>query len=433
MFWIISAIFIMIALAFIFPALRSKDAIPDVADQQNIVIAREQLNELEMRFEQGEVDADAYQSARDELEQSLFDDLKGGEPIFESVSNKPSISHWFILLLIPVITIPVYLKVGNLNFTKELDSKQAAIKATGSSIPLNAEGQPDMDVMIARLKEEMEKNPTDPQGWYMLGRANMSEKRFEDAADAFEKSLALRPDLANTMLSLADALSMANKGQLKGKPRALVKKALAIEPRNVTALWLSGMAASQEAEYIEAINRWEEILPLLSERPKEKVAVNDLIAEAKSRLSAEQKQQLELDKKNTLKTSTASVTESNAKKTSATENKGVNVSITLSKALMDKVSPEDSIFIYAKAMQGPPMPLAAVRKQVKDLPIKLVLNDEMAMMPSLKLSSFEQFTVGARVSKSGQAIPQNGDFYAEKTEIKAGNNVNLEIDQILNK
>ena len=226
------------------------------------------------------------------------------------------------------------------------------------------------------------------------------------------------------MLSLADALSMSNEGQLEGRPRELVKKALAVEPQNLTALWLSGMAASQAGEYPEAIKQWEKTLALLEGKPNEKTAVQNLIEEAKSRLNPAQKSELATAEKQS-KDATS--------KPSDISKASVKVSVSLSDTLKDKAAPDDLVFIYAKAMSGPPMPLAAVRKQVKDLPFELELNDAMAMMPDLKLSSFKEFSVGARISKTGQPIPKNGDLFVEKMSVTSGDTLTLEINEIYQK
>ena len=429
MFWIISAILTIIALAFILPALFRRDDVQDATREQNISIAKEQLADLELRFEQAEIDEENYQQIRDELELALFDDLKKSDTEFASNnSNKKSfkiIDTLPILLLVPLIAVPVYLNLGNLNFTKQFDSKKAAVEVAKASMPLNADGTPDIEKITANLKAEMQNNPTDPKGWYMLGRSYMLLKRFPEAAESFDKSLSLRPDLAETMLSLADALSMDNKGQLIGRPRELVNKALTIEPENMTALWLSGMAASQENDYLEAITQWQKVLPFLGNRPDEIAAVNGLIAEAKSRLNSDQKTALTTANKQTLEIN----------KSNNAENKDIEikVNISLSDSLKAQASPDDFVFIYAKAMNGPPMPLAAVRKQVKELPLDVVLNDDMAMMAGLKLSSFKDVAVGARVSKTGQPIPQNGDLFIEKTGIKLGDSISLEINEIFKK
>jgi len=415
----------LVAFAFILPALLKRGEVLDATREQNISIAKEQLVDLELRFEQGGIDQENYQSTREEIELSLFNDLQDSDEKSKSTNFNTSkfIDIWPILLLIPLIAIPVYLKLGNLDFTKHFDPKIVASKAAKASMPLKADGTPDVEKITENLRLEMESNPTDPKGWYMLGRSYMLLQKFPEAAESFEKSLNIRPDLAETMLSLADALSMDNKGQLEGRPRALVKKALTIEPQNITALWLSGMAASQAGEYHEAIAQWQKVLLNLGDKPEEKTAIKNLIAEAKGRLNADEKKKLSIDNQETTE----------IKQNNSSIKTGIKVSISLSETLKSQTTADDYIFIYAKAMNGPPMPLAAVRKQVKELPFELVLNDDMAMMPDLKLSSFPVVSVGARISKTGQPIPQNGDLFIEKTEIKLGDSVELEINEIYKK
>lgn len=432
MFWIINVILMLIASAFVLPSLlRKHHGVKDVRREQNIFVANEQLNDLELRFEQGEIDSDAYQSTRDEIEQSLFSDVNEIEADTQQETSRASIlSTVLIVMLIPVIAIPVYFKLGNMAFTQELDSKQAAQNATRGQIPQNADGTPDIDTMISGLQKKMEENPENAKGWYMLGRSYMVIKRYPEAVTSYEKALALKPNSADIMLSLADSLAMTNNGVVFGRPSELIDRALVMQPNNLTGLWLGGMAARQEGNSLVAIERWTKALAQVSD-PSERAEIKSLISEATGQLSESQKAQLATSSKARaieLKTEVKpkiNVTSSNKE--------GITVSISLSEKMLERASPTDFVFVYAKAMSGPPMPLAAAKIQVKDLPTEIVLNDAMAMMPSLKISSFPEVIVGARVSKTGQPIPQNGDLFTEKKSIKLGMSVNLEINSIVSK
>ncbi len=418
MFWIISTILLLIALAFVLPTLlRKRNNFQGGQREQNIFIANEQLRELEERFEKGEIESEDYQSTRDELEQSLFFDIDDSDKVASENDSKPSLlSAVFITLLIPAIAIPVYLKVGDLSFTTMLDSKAAAKQATDKLVPKNADGTPDIGKIITGLQKKMEENPDNFKGWAMLGRSYMVLKQYPEAAKAYERALKLKPDSVNVMLAVADSLAMTNNGEITGRPIQLVSKALELEPNNLTALWLGGMAARQQGEHVLAIKRWKKVLTLVN-NASERQEVNSLIAEAMSGLTPEQKSQLGIIE---------------AAKEAATTS-GITVSINLSEKFKAQVNPTDLVFIYAKAMNGPPMPLAAIRKQVKDFPIEVELNDEMAMMPGLKLSAFSEVIVGARISKSGQPIAQNGDLFSEKSSVKAGDTISLEIDTVVTK
>jgi len=420
MFWIISAILILIALAFVLPTLlRKHDDSQGGQREQNIFIANEQFKDLETRFEQGKIESEDYQSARDELEQSLFSDIDDGEDVISNVSKKSSLlSAVFIALLIPAIAIPVYLNVGSLPFTELLDSKKAAKLATDKMVPRKADGTPDIDMMVAGLQKKMEANPNNAKGWTMLGRSYMVIKSYPEAANAYERALKLKPKSVNLIVALADSLAMANNGEITGRPVALIDQAITLEPNNLTALWLGGMAARQQSDHVLAIKRWQKVLTLVKDG-NERKEVSSLIAEAMTQLTPEQKSQI------------GSIEVASPEKAAITS--GITVSISLSEKIKAQANPTDLVFIYAKAMSGPPMPLAAVRKQVKDLPIELELNDAMAMMPSLKLSSFSEVIVGARISKSGQPVAQNGDLFSEKSSVKAGDKISLEIDSVVSK
>jgi cytochrome c-type biogenesis protein CcmH len=99
---------------------------------------------------------------------------------------------------------------------------------------------------------------------------------------------------------------------------------------------------------------------------------------------------------------------------------GVAGTISLDPALTGRVSPDDTVYVFARAAEGPRMPLAIIRKQVKDLPLTFSLDDSMAMNPNMKLSNFSEVVVGARISKTGNAMPQSGDLKGSSSVIKLG-------------
>ncbi len=437
MFWIIAAVLVLIALAFVLPALLRQtsydsnsngvnSSAQDLRRLQNIEIAKEQLNDLEQRFENGEMDNDAYQKTRDELELALFNNMQeseqdsafnAAENAAKTNSNKSLLSSVAIALLVPLIAVGTYIKLGNPVFTTEFSSKLAAKEEIRKDVPKKADGTPDVDAMVASLQKKMEANPDNAKGWFMLGRSYMVLKRYPDAVKAYEQVNRLMPNSPNVMLSLADAISMQNNGQIAGRPAELIEQVLKVDPENLTGLWLGGMAARQKLDYVTAVGRWQKVLPLLKD-PGEKQEVNSLISEAMKQMTPGQLK--------TVKKQAEAITVA-AKAAAA---KGIRVHVALSDALKNQANPDDLVFIYAKALSGPPMPLAAAKKRVKDLPLDIVLDDSMAMMPAMKLSGFSEVVVGARVSKSGRPIPQNGDLFTEKKPVKAGEQVNLTIDSI---
>ena len=104
----------------------------------------------------------------------------------------------------------------------------------------------------------------------------------------------------------------------------------------------------------------------------------------------------------------------------AAKGQAIAGTVTLSPALAKSAGPNDTVFIFARAAQGPKLPLAVLRKQVKDLPVTFALDDSMAMQPEMKISNFPEVIVGARVSKSGNAAPQAGDLEGLSKPVKMG-------------
>ena len=278
----------------------------------------------------------------------------------------------------------------------------------------------------------------------MLGRSYMMMQRYDGAIEAYENLYRLKPEEPDVILMLADALSMKQQGKMAGRPGKLINEALARAPQNTTALWLSGMALEQEEKYQEAVDRWQLLRPLLNDDLEEQVQLDILIKRAQAKLSDDAGT-------DAASSATAAISANNAKTNSvvaqsnavtktavvtekpATTVANVILSVSLSDEFMAKVSPEDSVFVYAKAQTGPPMPLAASRLQVKDLPVKVTLDDSMAMMPQMKLSMFDTVIVGARISKSGNAVGVDGDLFVEQEQVLQGDEVTLVINKILKK
>jgi hypothetical protein len=118
--------------------------------------------------------------------------------------------------------------------------------------------------------------------------------------------------------------------------------------------------------------------------------------------------------------------------TEAAAGKSVSGEVRLSDALKASVSPDDTVFVFARAVDGPKMPLAIVRKQVRDLPLQFELDDSSAMSPATRLSTAQRVVVGARVSKSGSATPQPGDLQGMSPVVDVGRGgVRVEIAQTL--
>lgn len=410
-FWFLVVLMLLAAAAFILPALVGKKHLRDAdRNQQNVSIASDRLQELDSEFEKGVLDNDLYQQQKIELQKALVSDVTETEESLQSIKS-PKWQLWVALFLIPLLAVPLYLNLGNMSVFDEAISQQASADHAQSNMV-------SMEQALKNLARKLEQDPTNIDGWKMLARSYMSMRNFQAAADTYGKLYQLVGNQTDVLLAYADALSMTRGGRISGQPFELIKKAIQQSPNNITGLWLLGLGYNESGDYQTAIQSWQKLLPLLETNQNSQNKVRTLIAQARKNLGqpALSKQQ----------PATKVV---NKKAASAV---ALKVTISISADLKSRSKPDDVVFVFAKAHQGPPMPLAAVRKHVADLPLTVTLDDSMAMMPQMKLSSFTKVNVGARISKSGSAIAQAGDFQAtaETVVLASGVAVNLVIDSI---
>lgn len=391
-----ATLLVALALLMVVPGLwRGRTVrVQEERDGQNVEFARERLAELEREFSEGVVDETAFEAAKQELERVLLDDLQSEQPtVAESSGARASRNASLTLLLVlPLLTALLYWQLGS------PESVRLAANAVPPSDPhtSNEEAMPTMEEVVERLATRLANEPENVEGWFTLGRTYMSMRRYGEAVSALEKVNTLLGEHPTVMLALADALTMRNGGRMQGRPTELVRKALALEPDNTTALWLAGMAAEEEGRYAEAIALWRRLEPALKERPDSLREVRQLISAAEEQLGEASDSEVSAAPLNTEEAPLS-----------------IRVEVTLDASLKEALKVEDTLFVYARAESGPPMPLAVVRASAAELPVQVTLDDTMAMMPQMRLSAFEQVVVGARLSASGDAIKQSGDLMGE--------------------
>jgi cytochrome c-type biogenesis protein CcmH len=277
----------------------------------------------------------------------------------------------------------------------------------------NVPMSPEHVEMIKALSARLEQNPDDGKGWAMLARSYAVMGRYSEALPAYEKAANLLPNDPVLLVDYADVLAAANGKHLQGKPLELIQSALVIDPTNIKGLNLIGTAAYQAGDYTHAVGYWEKLLLLLPPDAPIANQINISIANARSQEAGKRPP-------------------AQGQALPASGGAQITGVVRLSPALAGKVTPTDTVFVFAKAVSGPPMPIAVIRVQVKDLPQKFILNDTMAMMPTMKLSNFKEVVVSAKISRSGNATPQSGDLRGEVAPVKVGtDNVQLVIDKIV--
>jgi cytochrome c-type biogenesis protein CcmH len=389
-FWIAGGLFVAVAvLLFVLPLLRSRGGDRVSQSAANIAIYRDQLRELEADLRAGSLSAEHYEKARREIEARLLEDLSRPDtaPVLRHKWRAAAIALAFA---IPLCTVGLYFIVGNPQALSLADADATAHGVSAQQI----------QAMVVRLAERLKANPEDGQGWVMLGRSYGALGRYDEAAKAYANAVQRLPGDAQVLADYADVLGMTQGEHLQGKPESIIERALKVDPDNTKALALAGAVAFEKKDYRNAVDNWEHLLRLVPQDSEFARSVGASIAEAR-----------DLDDR-TSGRPVAPVPSAAAS--------GVSGVVKLAPALAEKVAPTDTVFIFARAAEGPRMPLAIMRKQARELPATFLLDDSMAMAPDMKLSNFPQLVVGARVSKSSNATPQPGDLQGMSRSVANG-------------
>lgn len=378
-FGIFVALLIAIALCFVLIPLWLKPKfVADNSTDINVTLSQKKLQALETDLAEGNISKAHYESLKNELMLNLHRDLQK----HQARKIDETKGRWLAIPLtvfLPLIALALYSVKGDLRAFEPI-----AVQSQSKEKPTSA----DINAMVEKLAQRMKENPTDPQGWIMLARSYKVLKKYPQAIEAMRKAREILGDEPDTLLQLADVIAMANGGTLQGEPATLISKALEIDANNEMGLWLNGLANAEAGKFNEAIASWQKFQTHYKPEDADFQEVQGLINQAKEALAQ---------------------TGNNAMPKAATTGKSIRVSVNLDEKFKASVNPEDIVFIYAQPAQGGKMPLAVVKKQVKELPFEITLDDSMAMMPNMNLSSVANVQISARVSHSGNAIAQAGE------------------------
>ena len=389
------------ALAFVLvPLLRHRGAAsPDG-------VSARRLRALDEALAAGVVDAGEYAAKRAALATAPATDAKPS-----ARARAPMFAATFVALLLPAAAVVLYRLVGA---PQALDPANLVAQA-----PEGAPSAMDMDKAIAGLAARLKEKPDDAQGWALLGRAYQATGRSQESLDALRHAHELAKDDSAVTVEYAQALAVVASGhRIDGEARALLDGVLAKEPDNQRALWLVGIGEYQAGRYDAAIARWNALLPLLEAGSEVADSVKRQIAEAQAKRDGKDGGAAPMTGRNNSIAASAAPTTAAPRESDFTAAAGAAaadapklvVQVSLDPKLADRLDPDAVLFVFARAASGPPMPLAIRRLKASQLPLTVTLDESMGMLPDMKLSTFPQVVVGARVSKSGDAMPQSGDL-----------------------
>jgi cytochrome c-type biogenesis protein CcmH len=368
LFWAIGGALAALALFLLLRPLLARRAGGSVSRRAaNVAIYRDQQRELDADLAAGKIAQADHERARTELESRLLEDVDAAEDAAPRRSGRGA--AMLVGVMVPACALAIYLFIGNPGVVDPRAGPHAASAAQ-------------IEAVVERLAARLRENPEDADGWKMLGRSYVVLGRFAQAVDAYAKAAVRAPRDAQLLADFADALAMTRGQSLQGEPEQLVWRALEIDPQNLKALALAGTVAFDRKEFKAAADYWQRMLPLVPPDSEDARTVRENVEEARKLAGAGP----------------------------VAKHPGLRGTVRISPQFKEKFAPGDTVFIYARAAEGPAMPLAALRRSARELPVDFAFDDSMAMAPGMALSAHPRVVVIARISRSGGATSQPGDL-----------------------
>lgn len=402
LFWILAgALALFVALLVVWPLLR-----PVTAPETSLLaldrdITRERLAELEQDHAAGRLSDEAYAGMRAELARALFD-ASEREPVRHASGGRQR--WWAVVLLVSLplaasVFYQLVLQRPELArwWQLEQDMMPTVEQLAHGRMPKDDMARFTVGDMVHVLQRYLQGQPDNGDGWFMLGVSYLELRMPEQAAEAFERAYRQLPDRVQVKLAYAQALMLSQSGQLTPEARTLIQAVLNEQPNHEGALLMLAAGAFESGELATAQSVLIRLrdLRLAQHGPQDKALA-------------------ELDRSLAAVTERLRQQQAQGEQTSAP----LVVTVKLGPALAAKVRPQDTVFVFARALNGPPMPLAVVRKPASALPLVVSLDDSQAMAPGLRLSAFPDVVVEARISRTGNARATSGDLTAVAVPVK---------------
>jgi cytochrome c-type biogenesis protein CcmH len=425
LFWVLLLLMLLVAVVIlIYPLLRTKSTSAIAYKDSNLGLYDDKLAELEADLGEGRIDHEQYQLARQEIDRELLLDIPTESRETASihyaseVKRQPGLAL-MISVFLPMVALLVYMKLG---MHASTDMQQAHTQTPVAQAQQSGQAG-SLEDMTRSLAERLQQKGGSQEEWAMLGRAYKHLGQYMMSVKAFEQANKMAPN-AQLMIEQTESMALGNNQRFTAEARALVMRALELEPDNLNVLWFAGVAEFQAGNYRSSI----EHLSRLSDEAKKDAEVERslrlYIDKARSQLIAAGEDIPTTDEIMGVTAVSGDVAASGA---------NVQVKVDISSEVRSRFNPGDTVFVYAKAAAGPKMPLAAQRLTLAQLPATVTLDDSMAMMEGMNMSAFGSVVISARVTTTGSAIAKAGDYIGQfsvedvsKTEL-----VNIQIDTLV--
>jgi cytochrome c-type biogenesis protein CcmH len=418
-FWSTIALLLGGALLFVLPPLLRPPARTQ-AGPSPLTAYREQRAQVDAELAQGTLTPGQHAQAVEELQGRVIEEVGDiPDPALMQPGRRPSLASVLaVALLIPAAALGLYGLLG-----KPAALAPLAQESPGGGNAPHTMSRDQMEEMVERMAEKLEKTPNDAAGWHMLARSYVAIGRLPEAAQAYDRASTLAPKDPQVLADYADTLAMVNGRNLEGRPTDLVIAALKVDPAHPKALSLAGTAAFNRGEFAGAAATWQKLLATLPRESDQARSVAASIAQAQAAATKVPQPSI---------AAAQPPVDAGAAAPAAAGPRDIEGRVTIADALKPRLAPGTTLFVFARAVEGPRMPLAIVKVTAGQFPFKFKLDDSSAMAPQFKLSGQTTVMLSARISRSGNATPQSGDLMGSLGPVKVGSrDTKLVIDKVV--
>ena len=406
-FWSSAVLLAALAASFVLWPLRARtrsDA--DLRGQQNRAAYRAECESLDQSLAGGGIDAEAHRSLMLELDRRLLAESEPARPAPVGSGSGRGVLLGLAVVL-PLLAFAAYSMLGGAR-AERLDGLLQLIERSEDAAARGAL----LEEALPLLEAESRRADADGGYRFLLARVYTGQERYPEAAATYAEVAGIYPQDADILAQYAQALYLAAGRHITPLVQELTDRALTIDPGQITLLGLLGMHHFQNGDFAGAITAWEKLLAALPADAPDASVIRDGIAVATARSPGADGSAA------TPSAQPAPELSTDVGPAAATAGPRLEVHVALSPQL--QAEPDTTVFVFAKAVSGPPMPLAVARFPVSELPRTVVLDDSMAMAPGMRLSGFPSVRVVARVSRGGGPIAQPGDFEGEAGPVPTG-------------
>lgn len=401
LFWMAAGMLsVAVILAVLWPLWRAPRANDASLVALNRRVFKERMEELEADRDEGRIDADTFSDLQTELQRNLLTLDVAAPAVHEARSWRWPLALAVAATAASLLFYSTVLRSPEVSLWWQVQKTvgPAAQRLLEGKLPTESENKAHtLQEIIQGMQYQLQQNPDQPEGWFTLGVAYAQAELLQPAMMAFERAWRLKPEETRYALTFAQARVFSNQGQLDDVSRNLLKSVVQREPAHEGALLLLGLGAWRSGDHALAVPVLEQLIKV-----RQQHVANDVSPAMKevARALADARAQLQAGP--------------------ATKAAGLTVTVQVDKGVAGQFGPDDVVYVFARALKGPPMPLAVVRRAARELPVTVELDDASSMMPDRPLSSVQEIVIEARISRHGSPEKRAGDLEAVAVPVRQG-------------